>query len=85
MPADILFGVVTHHAQRLVDGVVAHALVLVVFAGKNKGQMPGEGLDLFQYRNRLIRQRHNVLDFHFRPPVREAHVFDLFALFRDYP
>jgi hypothetical protein len=31
--ADVFFGVVAHHTQRLVNGVVAHAFILIVFAG----------------------------------------------------
>lgn len=83
--ADLFSGVVAHHAQCFVDGIVAHALVLVVFAGENKCQMPGERFSLLQDRNRLPGQWNNVLCFHLCATVREAHVFDLLPFFRNYP
>ena len=44
--ADLFFGVVTHHAQRLINGVVAHAFILIVFAGEDKHQMAGKCFNL---------------------------------------
>ncbi len=44
--ADFFFSIVAHHAQCFVDGVVAHAFILIVFAGEDKRQMTRERFNL---------------------------------------